>query len=122
MTTGPGVRDGGLAVRREGAVLRVVLDGAVDLAVRERDTPPLWAALAEPDVTGVEVDAGAVTFLDSSGLSVLVRLARDADERGVPLRLTAMSPRVADLLDATGVRDWIAGLGAGPGPTGDAAR
>lgn len=103
--------DGALDVHRDGAVLHVVLRGAVDLVVRQRDAPALWEALAAPDVARVDVDAGAVTFLDSSGLSVIVRLARDADERGVPLRLVATSERVASLLVQTGVRDWMAGLG-----------
>ncbi|KSW28751.1 STAS domain-containing protein [Cellulomonas sp. B6] len=115
MVTGPGAGDGGLAVRLDGRVLRVVLHGAVDLDVRERDSPALWAALERPDVGAVDVDASGVTFLDSSGLSILVRLARDAGERGVPLRLVALSPRVEDLLEATGVRDWMAELGT-PGP------
>lgn len=42
------------------------------------------------------------------GLSVLVRLARDAAERGVALRLVAVSPRVTDLLEHTGVGGWMA--------------
>lgn len=101
---------GGLTVHRDGTVLRAVLHGAVDMLVRERDSPALFAALRDPATRAVEVDAAAVTFLDSSGLSVLVRLARDAAERGVPLRLVAVSPRVAELLAATGVDEWMAGI------------
>ena len=97
-------------MRDEGAGLRVVLVGAIDLVVRERDAPALWDALDAPAVRAVDVDAADVTFLDSTGLSVLVRLARDAAERGLPLRLTAVSPRVADLLEQTGVGDWMAAL------------
>ncbi|MBD7917734.1 STAS domain-containing protein [Cellulomonas sp. Sa3CUA2] len=101
---------GRLDVRAEGAVLRVVLVGAIDLVVRERDTPALWTALDGPAVRAVEVEASEVTFLDSTGLSVLVRLARDAAERGLPLRMVAVSPRLADLLEQTGVADWMAAL------------
>lgn len=97
-------------MRREDAGVHVVLAGAVDLVVRERDAPALWAALDDPSVTEVRLDAAAVTFLDSTGLSVLVRLARDAAERRLPLRLVALSPRVADLLEHTGVGDWMAAL------------
>ncbi|MBF0687749.1 MAG: STAS domain-containing protein [Cellulomonas sp.] len=106
-----GPASGRLVVLRDAAVLRVVLGGAVDLVVRERDTPALWEALDDPQVRAVEVDAGAVTFLDSSGLSVLVRLARDAAERGLPLRLVALSPRVDYLLEQTGVGEWMAAIG-----------
>jgi len=101
---------GHLEVRDEGATLRVVLVGAIDLAVRERDAPALWDALDGPAVRGVDVDASEVTFLDSTGLSVLVRLARDAAERGLPLTMSAVSPRVADLLEQTGVGDWMVAL------------
>lgn len=102
-----------MVLRDDAALLRVVLDGSVDLAVRERDAPALWAALADPVVRAVEVDAGGVDFLDSSGLSVLVRLVRDAAERGVAVRLGAVSPRVADLLEHTGVRQWMTAVAAG---------
>lgn len=98
-------------------MLRVVLDGAVDLAVRERDSPALWRALADPRVGEVELDAGAVTFLDSSGLSVLVRLARDAAQTGLPLRLIAVSEPVGYLLEQTGVGDWMAAIATAPGAT-----
>ena len=96
-------------------MLYVALTGPVDMEVRERDAVALWPALADPRVRAVDVDAGAVTFLDSSGLSVLVRLARDAAEHGVGLRLVATSPRVADLLEQTGVGEWMAQIAAAPG-------
>ena len=95
---------------RQGPVLRVVLSGAIDLVVREHDAPALWVALDEPGLRVVELDAAEVTFLDSTGLSVLVRLARDAAERGLPLRQVALSPRVAELLEQTGVAGWMAAL------------
>ncbi|ADG74205.1 anti-sigma-factor antagonist [Cellulomonas flavigena DSM 20109] len=106
---------GRLDVGRAGDVLHVVLTGPVDMVVRERDAPALWPALADPRVRTVDLDAGAVTFLDSSGLSVLVRLARDAAERGVVLRLVATSPRVDDLLEQTGVGEWMARIAGAPG-------
>ncbi len=101
---------GGLDVRREGGTLHVRLVGSVDLAVRDRDAPALWVALDVPGVAAVEVDVAAVAFMDSSGLSVLVRLARDAAERGVPVHVGPAVERVEDLLEQTGVRAWMAGL------------
>ena len=110
----PGPLGGRLLVRDDGPVLHVRLEGAVDLDVRERDSPALWSALARAQASVVEIDAGAVTFLDSSGLSVIVRLARDAAQLGLPVRLVSTSERVDDLLAMTGVREWMAGL-ADPG-------
>ncbi|WP_309135634.1 STAS domain-containing protein [Cellulomonas sp.] len=104
----PGVeRAGRLVVQRDGGTLRVVLHGAVDLQVREADAPALWPHLDDPDLAVVLVDAADVTFLDSSGLSVVVRLVRDAAERAVPVHLEALSRPVEELLDQTGVRAWM---------------
>ncbi|QGQ19804.1 STAS domain-containing protein [Cellulomonas sp. JZ18] len=105
-------RAGRLVVRREGSTLRVLLHGAVDLLVREQDAPALWPHLDDPDVRDVAVDASDVTFLDSSGLSVVVRLVRDATERGLAMHLEALSRPVEELLDQTGVRAWMEDLAA----------
>lgn len=105
-------RAGRLVVQRAGGTLRVVLHGGVDLHVREADAPALWTALDDPDVRTVAVDAADVTFLDSSGLSVVVRLVRDAAERGLPVHLEALSRPVEELLDQTGVRAWMDDLAA----------
>ncbi|QCB94112.1 STAS domain-containing protein [Cellulomonas shaoxiangyii] len=119
MTSVPGGADrpgadraGRLDVRRDGGMLRVVLHGAVDLQVREQDAPVLWAQLAGPDVHAVALDAADVSFLDSSGLSVVVRLVRDAAERGLPVHVEALSRPVEELLDQTGVRAWMDHLAA----------
>ncbi len=110
---GPGAaRVGRLDVHRDGGTLRVVLHGAVDLQVREQDAPALWAQLDEPGVRAVALDAADVSFLDSSGLSVVVRLVRDAAELGLPLHVAALSRPVAELLDQTGVRAWMDQLAA----------
>lgn len=119
---GPGAaRAGRLDVRRDGGTLRVVLHGAVDLQVREQDAPALWVELDEPGVRAVALDAADVSFLDSSGLSVVVRLVRDAAERGVPVHVEALSRPVAELLDQTGVRAWMDQL-ASSSPSDGAAR
>ncbi|MFS0706461.1 STAS domain-containing protein [Cellulomonas sp. 179-A 9B4 NHS] len=110
---GPGAaRAGRLDLHRDGGTLRVVLHGAVDLHVREHDAPALWAQLDEPGVRAVAVDASDVSFLDSSGLSVVVRLVRDAAELGLPVHVEALSRPVAELLDQTGVRAWMDDLAA----------
>ena len=58
--------------------------------------------------TKVTVDLGAVTFLDSSGMYVLVQLRRRASELGVDMEIVHMPSnvefalRTADLLDYLG--------------------
>lgn len=115
-------RVGRLDVRRDGGTLRVELHGAVDLQVREHDAPALWPRLDEPDLRAVALDAADVSFLDSSGLSVVVRLVRDAAERGLLVHLEALSRPVEELLEQTGVRAWMDQLGASSPADGGARR
>ena len=80
----------------------LVLSGEVDLFVVQRlragDLPPIVD----------RVDASAVTFIDSSGLSFLIRLAGSASERGTTLELISPSEPVAKLIEITGTKDLFA--------------
>lgn len=51
----------------------------------------------------LEVDLGAVTFIDSTGLGALVQLRRQADAAGAQVRLTNVPARVGRLLELTGL-------------------
>ena len=62
----------------------------------------LGATEGEPDVV---VDMTAVTFLDSSGLRVLIGAYKEAEERGGRLRLRSPSDGVVRLLEITGLAD-----------------
>jgi anti-sigma B factor antagonist len=54
------------------------------------------------------IDLGGVTFLDSTGLSVLVRAARQLGERGARLALVVDQDRVVDLLRITALAQVFA--------------
>jgi anti-anti-sigma factor len=60
--------------------VRLIAVGELDLAT----APLLTAALAEPRAADAPVvlDLAGITFMDSSGLKVLVAAARDARENG----------------------------------------
>jgi anti-anti-sigma factor len=76
--------------------------GEIDLATADA----LERAIAELVSLGapeVVVDASGVSFIDSSGLAVLVRAARG--ER--PFRLRRPSPAVAELLVMAGLTDQV---------------
>jgi anti-sigma B factor antagonist len=74
----------------EGEIARLRVTGDVDLAtaqvVREAVCEALDAGAHE-----IELDLGGVTFLDSTGLSVLLHAARDVDRRRAELRTLAPS-------------------------------
>ena len=75
----------------------VLADGEIDATTTE----VFRAALAGPTVA--TVDLSAVTFMGSAGLNELVRAVRDAVSEGRELRVVAVSPPVARLLDLTGL-------------------
>jgi anti-sigma B factor antagonist len=58
--------------------------------------------------TNLLVDLRAVTFLDSTGLGVLVGAAKAAHGAGGSLRLVCASPRVLRLLRITGLTNAFA--------------
>lgn len=91
----------GMALREEADRSVVEAWGEIDLAVRQSATP-LCHAVAERGLP-VVVDAGEVTFIDSTGMSILVRLARDGEQRGYPVSVRNAPWMLQELLAITGV-------------------
>jgi len=91
--------------------------GDLDLDTADR----LWAEMAPllvPDAV-VVLDAALMPFTDSSGLRVLLQLARRAKETGAAFRLAALRMAVERVIEISGVlaqltvRDDVAGALAG---------
>jgi len=66
------------------------------------------------EVEQIELDCGQVTFLDSSGIGVLVRSLVRARKQGKVLRLGAISSRVRQTLELTNVISQFTPAGAEP--------
>lgn len=79
----------------------VAVAGEVDIDTAPRLRRALDAALREAD--RVDLDLGAVTFLDSAGLSALIATQQSAVAAGVTFRLQHVPPPVRLLLALTGV-------------------
>lgn len=83
-----------------------VLHGEIDA-----HTAPELAAHLDPlpnDVGEVlTLDMAGVSFMDSSGLRVLIELNRRADESGASLQVRAPSRAVARLIEISGLSDVI---------------
>jgi anti-sigma B factor antagonist len=93
--------------RTERLVGVVEASGEVDIAT----VPALREAISEHIVVGrtnLLVDLRAVTFLDSTGLGVLVGASKAAQGAGGSLRLVCDSPRVLRLLRITGLSKALA--------------
>ena len=82
------------------------LAGELDLA----SGPELEAELAKaapPETTQVVVDLRELEFMDSTGLSIIVRAHQHLSGTGCELGLVRGSPQVQRLLDLTGVAERL---------------
>jgi anti-sigma B factor antagonist len=77
--------------------------GEIDLATGGTLEAAILDAVAHPDAESVVVDLAGVGFLDSSGISTLLRGRRAADDRGIAFRVTGANGIVRNVLDVTGV-------------------
>ncbi|MGY1499786.1 STAS domain-containing protein [Streptomyces sp. QTS52] len=75
----------------------VQLIGEIDVAVVLRVTAEMDTVTSRPN-THVVVDLGPVEFLDCSGLGLLCRAKRRAEERGGHLTLVCPHPRIRRML------------------------
>jgi anti-sigma B factor antagonist len=93
-------------VRRNGATAVVAVSGELDLASgpeleRELDR------LAGPETKLVVIDLRQLDFMDSTGLSIIVRAHQRMANEGCEMRLVKGSQQVQRLLDLTGVADRL---------------
>jgi anti-sigma B factor antagonist len=86
----------------------VLLSGEIDLA----SAPAVWEALesAIDDATRVVVDLSEIRFIDSTGLSLLVRAHRHLRQAGGTFTVRSPSEMAARVLKITGL-DAVFGLG-----------
>ena len=85
---------GTITVDDEAGQTVLCLAGEVDFAVVEEFERATAGRLPAVDV----VDAGAATFLSSSGVRLLIRVRQEAAARGRPVVLRAASPQVDRVL------------------------
>ena len=89
--------------------------GEIDLEVR-RTASQLCGEVADRGLP-VVIDARDVTFIDSAGMSVLVRMARDAETRGYQVSLRNAPWMLTELLSVTGVDQLLGTADPEPAPT-----
>jgi anti-sigma B factor antagonist len=76
----------------------VTIRGEVDLATAPRVLQHLRSALAFPP-GGLAVDAGDVTFMDSSGVQMLLTMRKAAVAQDVPFTLLSISEQTRRVLE-----------------------
>jgi anti-anti-sigma factor len=86
----------------------VRVSGELDIATAPRLQLVLDEAIAS-DPASVMLDLDGLDFLDSTGITVLVRARRRLEDQGARLVLDGISPAVERVLEVAGVLDSLRG-------------
>jgi anti-anti-sigma factor len=85
-------------------VVHVVAVGDIDVASEDGFERALLEAVAQSG-NAVSIDLAGVPFMGSAGISVLIRVRRVAQERGITLRIARASHQVERLINLMGLFD-----------------
>jgi len=88
----------------------LTITGDIDLTSSDRFRRTVAGLVDDPAVTGVLLDAARLDFIDSNGVTVLVKAHRAAAERGICLRVTNAQDPVCGLLELLGVYEMLTGV------------
>jgi anti-sigma B factor antagonist len=97
-----------LSVHYDNGIATLRADGELDLASAVALEHRL-GELTGPDVTGVTVDLGGVTFVDSAGINALLRGRRLAESRAQTFLVSGATGVVRQVLSITGVWNHLSG-------------
>ncbi|HEV2891627.1 MAG TPA: STAS domain-containing protein [Frankiaceae bacterium] len=89
---------------REGDTAVVTVAGELDIAGAGALRETFLKLLAGEETPPLVVDGSGLTFVDSSGLAVLLMAARRWEDAGSRLVLRDPSPTLTRIVDLTGVR------------------
>jgi anti-anti-sigma factor len=91
-----------------GGVRNLSVDGEIDLVTGDRFKQTVMRLLDEPGVTRLQLDVAGLRFVDSNGVTALVKAHRYAEERGVTFGIVGAGEVIRDLLEMLGVYDMLA--------------
>ena len=95
---------------RSGEACVVTVRGEVDLA-NAADLESCLRRALDGSPSSVVLDLEALTFIDSSGLRVLVALSKEAESRSAEFELRNVPQHAQRVLDITGVSELFDGRG-----------
>src|SRR3954453_15126451 len=93
---------------READVVRVVVRGEIALSTSTRLNRELDAVL-DLHPGAVRLDLTEVSFMDTTGVAVLLKGRRRATEHGCRLTVASSSPAIARVLEITGLTALLSG-------------
>ncbi|GIF44613.1 STAS domain-containing protein [Actinoplanes xinjiangensis] len=110
-------------IERDGDTVVLAPEGELDLENAGLLRQVVQQVIDRRDCTRLDLEMSAVTFLDSSGLGMLVAAQRAAAANGITLRLHAPGPVVRIVLEVTDLYDRLVGEpGTEPVQPGGATR
>jgi anti-sigma B factor antagonist len=81
--------------------------GEIDMANAASVRDALLVAIEPAATSALVLDLSAVTFIDSCGLSTLIKAKANADARGIGFAIGAVSSVVARTLEVAGLVDHL---------------
>ncbi len=87
--------------------LTVPVSGEFEMATTFTIEPTLERAIELPGLRRLTLDLSGVTFLDSTGLGVVLRLASELQQRGIELRIVPGPPEVQRVFTTAGLADVL---------------
>lgn len=102
------------AIERVGGQARIRLIGELDLSGAGQVTRAMAGLATEPGLESVEVDLTELTFIDSSGLNVLLTSRTDLHAAGVRFHISAASTTVRHILHLGGLDELLRDPGDTP--------
>jgi stage II sporulation protein AA (anti-sigma F factor antagonist) len=84
-----------------------VLIGEFDMAATFTAEPALERAVETPGLQSFTLDLSGLTFIDSLGLGVVIRLASELEARGIALRVLPGPPAVQRIFAAAGMAEAL---------------
>lgn len=100
-------------ISQAGATCTVGLAGELDMSGADALVKVLLTAIDRPETTSVQVDLGAVDFLDSSGLQALAVAYRTAQSRNRSFTVVRPRHHVARVLEIAGLLPLLSTAPAG---------
>jgi stage II sporulation protein AA (anti-sigma F factor antagonist) len=92
-----------LVSRRMGQSLKLAIAGELDMAATFKLEPELDRLLDAPDLRRLECDLAGVSFVDSSGLGLLLAMRERTHDRGIAMAIVSVSAPVRRILDVSGI-------------------
>jgi anti-sigma B factor antagonist len=94
--------------RDEAGGVLLALSGELDVVTAPALEQRLREALSEPGAH-VTLDLSDLEFVDSAGVSVLIKAKQDAESRGRTLVLARATEQVHRVFALVGLADWLTG-------------